>query len=229
MTARPVALVHGWGGSFEGTFGRMGWREAFCAVGRAVLPIDMPGHGAGTKSHVPEDYRDMAAAVDRLLPQGDREIDILGFSLGGKLALELACRRPERFRRIAVCGVGDGAFRQTTTRLADILEKEFSVKDRADMPAIASYLDESRNDYLALAAVLRRPRSLIASEERLRAIRSDIAIINGDEDAIAIPDARLRAALPAARYFRLPCVDHFRMHHAPSFVETAIAFMAANS
>src|SRR5262245_34069874 len=96
--APPIALVHGWGGSFNGTWGNTGWRDIFAKAGREVVAIDLPGHGPLPASHERSAYGDLASAVDDMLPGG--ALDIMGFSLGAKVALELACRRPDRFRRV---------------------------------------------------------------------------------------------------------------------------------
>jgi pimeloyl-ACP methyl ester carboxylesterase len=221
--APPIVLVHGWGGSFLGTWANTGWREAFANAGRAVVAIDLPGHGRAPASHDPAAYADLASALDEMLPDG--ALDILGFSLGGKLVLELACRRPDRFRRLAVAGLGDGAFKETGGEaLSEALLTGFTAESRAKTPAIAAYIDESPSDYRAIAAVLRRPTNPITSAERLGAITSEIAIINGDADTVAIPDEKLRAALPRAQYVSLPGVVHFSMHRQPSFMRAALDY-----
>jgi pimeloyl-ACP methyl ester carboxylesterase len=92
------------------------------------------------------------------------------------------------------------------------------------MPAIAAYIDESPSDYRAIAAVLRRPTNPNATAERLGAIKSEIAVINGDADSVAIPDEKLRAALPKAHYVSLPGVVHFTMHRQPSFMRAALDY-----
>lgn len=204
---------------------RAGWVDALDRAGRRVIGIDLPGHGALPASHEPSDYADLAGGVDAALP-AHMPLDAIGFSLGGKILLELASRSPGRFRRIVIGALGDNVFaRELGTALSDELERGFPDEARRRMPGIAAYLDESRNDLRAVAAVNRRPFNPLADAGRLSAIESDILIVNGDADPIAKPDGRLRAALGRVRHLTLPGVDHFTLHRQPAFREAAIDFL----
>lgn len=221
----PVVLVHGWGGSYEGTWVRTGWVDALERAGRQVVPLNLPGHGRNSASHAPADYGDLAGEVDAALP-GHAPLDAVGFSLGGKIVLAIASRRPKRFRRIVIGGLGDNVFaKQVKTALSTELERGFPSEARTRMPAFAAYLDESCNDLLAIAAVNRRPFNPEANAQSLGSIESEILLVNGTDDAIANPCGRLRAALPGAGFLPLPGVDHFSLHHQPVFREHAIEFL----
>ena len=108
--ARPVVLLHGCGGSRESTFVSTGWLGALLQSGRAGLALHLPGHGTRPASHDPSTYADLAGLVLRDLPPGP--FDVVGFSLGAKLALELAIRAPERTGRLVLGGIGDNVFAQ---------------------------------------------------------------------------------------------------------------------
>jgi len=64
------------------------------------LAVDLPGHGRSAWDP-PYTFGRHSSAVDSLLP-ADREVVVLGHSMGGVVALELAARRPLR----AVVGFG---------------------------------------------------------------------------------------------------------------------------
>ena len=104
----PVVLVHGWGGSFEATYARHGWADRLRALGRKVVGLDVRGHGKKPAVEDPEHYADLASDLEADLPPG--AFDIIGFSLGAKLSLELASRHPDRVRRMVLGGLGDGYF-----------------------------------------------------------------------------------------------------------------------
>jgi pimeloyl-ACP methyl ester carboxylesterase len=225
-TLPPVALVHGWGGSYQGTYGATGWGEALARAGRKVIEIDLPGHGQKPASHDPAAYADMASGLDAMLPSG--ALDAVGFSLGAKVVLELASRAPSRFRRIVIGGLGNNIFdKELGGTIAAALDAGLPDEFRARMPLIAKYIDESANDYRAIAAVNRRPHNPQAEASRLLAIQSDILIVNGEKDTVAQPDDRLRAALPRAHYISPPGMDHFTMHRRNEFRLPAIAFLNA--
>jgi pimeloyl-ACP methyl ester carboxylesterase len=224
--APPVVLVHGWGGSFEGTYGRSGWREALAARGREVVEINLPGHADLHASHRPEDYTDLAGEVAAMLPGG--LLDAVGFSLGAKLTLELAARDPGKFRRIVIAGVGNRALEpEKRVEAATMVAKGLTREGRAAMPRLASYLDRSPHNHPdAIAAVLmRQPPNPTLTPEWLTHITAEALILNGDEDEVAIPDDALRAAVRHREHVLLPGVDHFSLPEEPALLAKAIEFL----
>jgi pimeloyl-ACP methyl ester carboxylesterase len=71
---------------------------------REVILLANRGVGAST-GFVPDNVTDMARDVQRFLDAlGLKQIDLLGFSLGGYIAQELALLRPRLVRRIVLAG-----------------------------------------------------------------------------------------------------------------------------
>jgi pimeloyl-ACP methyl ester carboxylesterase len=71
---------------------------------REIILLDNPGVGASSGA-VADNVEDMARDVLRFVEQlGLREIDVLGFSLGGYVAQELALVRPRLIRRLVLAG-----------------------------------------------------------------------------------------------------------------------------
>ncbi|MCB8881392.1 acetoin dehydrogenase dihydrolipoyllysine-residue acetyltransferase subunit [Acidisoma cellulosilytica] len=82
----PVVLLHGFGADLNS------WRLMLgvIAPSRSVFAIDLPGHGASPALPRP-DLRSLADAVAaRLAAEGLSNIDLVGHSLGGAVATELA-------------------------------------------------------------------------------------------------------------------------------------------
>jgi 2-succinyl-6-hydroxy-2,4-cyclohexadiene-1-carboxylate synthase len=75
------------------------------APGWHVLAPDLPGHGA---TGDPFAGNDMAAEADSLANQLDGPVTVLGYSLGGRLALHLALRHPALVRRLVLVGASAG-------------------------------------------------------------------------------------------------------------------------
>lgn len=225
----PVVLVHGWGGSFEATWQRSGFTELLADAGRPVVGIDLLGHGTAPKPHDPEAYADLGSRVlEQLDAQGiTTPVDAIGFSLGAMTLLRLAATVPHRFRRVVLAGVGRNVVEPddgSGARIADAVEGR---GDAADTPAqvFAQYANQPGNDPVALAAIMRRPRSHITADDFSRAT-CEILVVIGDKD-FAGPGEPLVEALPNARLVTLRNVDHFATPEAFSFIDAALEFLGA--
>lgn len=225
MTLPAVALLHGWGGAFASTFERFGWRQRLEATGRAVIAVDLPGHADPNAAIDPMAYRDMASLLDATLPNSP--LDVVGYSLGGKLALELACRAPSRFRRMVIAGVGDNVFAPEPSgeAVAGALEHGVAANTPAPVAAFVEYSLASKSRNLALAAVLRRPPNPVAIPARLRAIASPILLVNGDQDALAQPDTQLLNALSRVEHRILHGVEHIELPENTRLQEMTVYFL----
>lgn len=97
----PLLLLHGFTGS-----GRS-WDEADGAYVRLIAP-DLLGHGATDAPPDPARYRMDAAAADvaALLP--DEPVHVLGYSMGGRLALYFALHYPSRVRSLVLESAAPG-------------------------------------------------------------------------------------------------------------------------
>lgn len=94
--APPVLLLHGFLGSRED------WAEIIEVLQEDFLCLapDLPGHGGSVGLPYPDAYtiegaaREVTALLDGL---GISRVALVGYSMGGRLALHLALRCPERF------------------------------------------------------------------------------------------------------------------------------------
>jgi len=116
----PVVLLHGWGGTYQTTWSGSVLERRLRAAGRTVAGLDLPGHGPGPVSHEPKDYELIASQLAMILPHAV-VMDGVGFSLGGKLLLQLAAGHPGRFRRLVIGGVGANLFRPENGEVAMIM------------------------------------------------------------------------------------------------------------
>ena len=103
----PLALPPGLFGQAR-NFGALQRRLA--AGGRYVLALDLANHGASP--HAPAiDYRSMAADVaESLDARGVGRADVMGHSMGGKVAMMLALTHPERVGRLLVSDIAPTAY-----------------------------------------------------------------------------------------------------------------------
>lgn len=95
----PVILVHGYNGSCDYF---MPHTIPSLAVERHVLALDMPGNGLSGKLpvHSLDAYTDFLDSFIGAL--GFEQVDLLGHSMGGQLAIAAVARHPRRFRMLVL-------------------------------------------------------------------------------------------------------------------------------
>lgn len=96
----PLLLIHGGGSTIETNWGML---LPLVAPTRSVLAVELQGHGRTPSGDRPASFEgsaDDVAAVLADLRLGP--VDVLGFSNGGQVALQLAARHPGAVRRLIV-------------------------------------------------------------------------------------------------------------------------------
>lgn len=96
-----VVLLHGLfgqGKNFATTASRL------AATGHRVTTVDLPNHGHSDWTPT-QDYGAMAADVAELLTGSGAPVVLVGHSMGGKVAMTLALRRPELLRALVVVDI----------------------------------------------------------------------------------------------------------------------------
>jgi pimeloyl-ACP methyl ester carboxylesterase len=241
----PIVLVHGYLCSLEGNWGQSGWIDFLVGHGRSVVGLDCRGHGRSGKPHDPVAYQnprtrdDVIAVMDAA---GLERVDLMGYSMGGGIAMALLAHCPERFRSVIVGGVGVPAAPtspQLIAAIAAALEaedittisdpaarffREFA-ESRAHDPHSLADLDP---DLRALAARARGSGLRSISEADVAALKHvqvPLLIVVGDKDT-ALPDAqRLIETVPGAKLIVLPGEDHVSAVMAPAYKEAVATFL----
>ena len=100
-TGRPVLVIHGGIGAIE----IMHYQIRALAASRFVIAPDSRGHGRSPDSSQPLSYHLMADDMLKLLDKLNiAETDVVGWSDGGIVGLDLAMHHPERVKRLVVFG-----------------------------------------------------------------------------------------------------------------------------
>ena len=229
----PILLVHGLGTSADRTWGDNGWIDLLRDSGRTVVAPDLLGHGRSPRPHDPAAYDQLEAEIARHLDEAvgaDTVVDAIGFSLGARTVLHLACARPERFGRLVLAGVGANLFRRDGTGgpgLADVMLSASS----PESPALAYFhrlAHTDGNDPEALAALLTRPGGPRLSDEALATITCPVLVVLGEHDFVGPADPlvdRLTGAEVALKI--LPRTDHAATPKNFTFIDAALAFLGA--
>ena len=210
-SGEPLVLVHGLAGSWRW------WSPLFDALTERhrvhVLDLPRPRHTSGLV--------EMSVWLSRWLDAaGLDRADVVGHSLGGLLAAELAARQPARVGRLAlVAPAGIPCGRSIPGRALPIFEALYDV--RSSLHVVAA--DAMRAGPLDLArGVAFVWRSDLRGE--LGAVRAPTLVVWGEGDRL-VP-ARLaeewHRLLPQARVVRLRC-GHVPMLEAPG--ELAVSLL----
>jgi pimeloyl-ACP methyl ester carboxylesterase len=97
----PVLILHGGTGKLEDMFNQI----KVLAAMHFVVAADSRGHGRSTDADAPLSYALLADDMFKLLDHlSIRQTDIVGWSDGGIVALDLAMNHPDRVRRLVVIG-----------------------------------------------------------------------------------------------------------------------------
>ena len=110
----PLLLVHGYGGS--------AWNFAELVdrlPGRRLIVPDLPGHADSAPLPAATSlagFADVLAAICE--EEGIMQVDVVGHSMGGVVALRLAERRPELVRRVVLLAA---AGISSSTRIGEVL------------------------------------------------------------------------------------------------------------
>ena len=101
----PLLLIMGFGGNLEL------WRPFRRALGPyETIAFDLPGMGRSPVARRPLRARAVADLVLGLLDElGYDQVDVLGVSMGGGLAQQLAHQAPHRVRKLILCATTVGA------------------------------------------------------------------------------------------------------------------------
>jgi 3-oxoadipate enol-lactonase len=237
----PIVLIPGQSGDRRGC---MSWlAETLAHSGRVV---SMDNRDSGESDPEPDYYRlsDMAGDVADLLDAlGIHRAHVLGHSLGGKIALQLALDHPDRIDRLVLISAraGDGKadhrageplpppyewwvdepIARMRRLLHDIVGSHYRARmGEAEISAIAEL---ERDNHGTWAGTMRQEAALDGHglRDRLSAIRAPTLVVRGDEDA---PEhgRELAAGIPDARLLILPGVGHLPWVERPDEATRAI-------
>ncbi len=245
----PLLLLNGWTAS--GLLWPGAWLERLEATHR-VLRVDNRGTGWSRTAPAPftiADMADDAAAV--LRAAGAEQVTVLGLSMGGMIAQELAIRHPSLIERLVLVGTRPPAPAHIPAA-PQVLERELGQllhTPRRGEPLAAYFRSvwepqtapgfAERNPALfeeLAAQILERvtPRPAVINQlraiaawsgaQRLRSIRADTTVVHGvlDELAPVGNGMRLARLIPAAKYVELPSVGHVVPLEAPEALTDAI-------
>lgn len=209
----PIVLVHGFASTKEVNWVNPGWVSTLTRAGRRAIALDNRGHGASGKLYDPRAYHSavMASDVRALLDYlGIGRADVMGYSMGARIAAFLAVEHPSCVRSLIIGGLGhrlvDGV--GLSDSIADALEAR-SLADVSDPTGrtFRSFAEQTRSDLRALAACIRGSRQTL-TREQLAEIRAPVLVAVGTRDEVAGSAEQLVSLIPRAHHLPIPGRDH---------------------
>ena len=101
-TGQPLVLLHGGVGAIE-MFGEV---LPLLAVGRQVIAVDLQAHGRTADIDRPLSFELIADDSNALIKHlGFAKADLMGYSLGGGVALQTAIRHPDVVRKLVIVSI----------------------------------------------------------------------------------------------------------------------------
>jgi pimeloyl-ACP methyl ester carboxylesterase len=211
----PILLIHGFASNVKTNWRDTRWIEFLAGHDFRVVAIDNRGHGASQKLYDPEAYTGPLMAEDarRLLDHlGIERADVMGYSMGARIAAFLALAHPDRARSAIFAGLGanmiHGVGDPKPIASALVAEDPSGIAD-ANAKAFRVFADQTRSDRRALAACIMASRDRIPSED-VAMLRVPVLVAVGTDDQIAGPAKPLADAIPGAEALDIPGRDHMK-------------------
>ena len=227
----PVVLIHGFASTAAVNWVNPGWVATLTRAKRRAIALDNRGHGASSKLYDPAAYHsavmaeDVRALIDHL---GIGRADVVGYSMGARIAAFLALAHPARVRSVVFGGLGE--------RLIDGVGLPESIADALEAPSLAAVTDpqgkvfrafaeQTGSDLKALAACIRGSRQVMSRAD-VAAIRMPALVAVGTRDEVAGSAQALAALLPNGRALAIPGRDHMLAVGDKAFKAGVLAFLA---
>ena len=212
---------------------------------RQVIAVDLYGHGRTALTERPMHYPDVGNDLATIIRQlGHRQVDVLGYSMGGGIAFRLAVQHPELVRRLVLVSAGfaqNGFYPEMLPQQAAVSGKiadQFKGTPIWDSyMAVAPKKDDFPRLLDTMGELMRKPYDWSADVKRLT---MPTMLVFGDSDMYRLEHVmefyRLlgggakdagwdRAGMSKNRLAILPNVTHYEMAMAPAFVPTVLPFL----
>ena len=229
-----ILLIHGFASNVATNWRDVHWLRTLTAAGRRTIAYDNRGHGQSEKLYDPSRYGAPTMAEDalRLLDHlGIGRADVMGYSMGARIATFLVLAHPERVRNLILAGTGINLVRGMvgTGPIARALEAP-CIEDVTNDTArsFRAFAEKTGSDLAALAACLRGPREKIGPEDLAR-IAVPTLVATGSEDVIAGSGAALRNLIPAAQLLDIEGRDHMKAVGDPRFKQGVLDFLTGRA
>ena len=209
----PVLLVHGFASNVDVNWVDPGWTSFLVDNGYRVIALDNRGHGASQKYYETDKYSwelmagDVAGLAEQL---GLVKPHIMGYSMGARITATLASKMGDKLGKVILAGNGynmiSGEF-----PWQDICNDLLAESDEDVSYEIGNvfrlFAKSTNSDLKALAACV-EGRAMTMPEAAFRAIESEVLVIAGEKDDVALTPEKVAQLIANSRYEVIPRRNH---------------------
>jgi pimeloyl-ACP methyl ester carboxylesterase len=227
---QPIVLIHGFASNHGVNWLFPQWVKTLTAAGRRTIVFDNRGHGRSEKLYDPDRYtpwimaRDAVNLLDRL---GIERADVMGYSMGARIAAHMEVQTPERVRGLVLGGLGINLVRGAGLPIGIADAMEAGSLDQLTDPMqrmFRAFAEATKSDLRALAACMRGSRHAM-SEAVAGAIVAPTLVCVGSEDDVAGEPTALANLIPQGRALVIPGRDHNRAVGDTLYKQAVLAFL----
>jgi esterase len=215
---------------------------------REVIAVDMRNHGLSPRAAT-HSYPDMAQDLAEVIVGLGGPVDLLGHSMGGKAAMQLALTRPDLIRRLIVADIAPVVYahdqRQNARAMAGLDLTRIKTRAEADAALAATIDDPALRVFFLQSLDLRATPPhwrlnlpvLMAEMDKIvgwpgtpGAFGHPTLFLTGADSHYVLPEHRdtIRALFPKARFAKIPGAGHWLHAQKPrEFEETVRVFLEA--
>jgi pimeloyl-ACP methyl ester carboxylesterase len=242
-SGEPLVLLHGGLGAIE-MFGEV---LGLLAEGRRVIAADLQAHGRTADVDRPLSLESMADDVAALIGHlGLEKADVMGYSLGGGVALQAAIRHPEVVRKLVLVSTPfrrDGWYPEVLAGMGQMGPEAAEPMKQTPMYRLYASVAPRPEDWPVLLTKLGR---LLTQDydwsEGVAAIEAPTMVVVGDADSVrtahAVEFFELLgggkqdagwdgSGMSRARLAVLPGTTHYDIFSSPVLASTVAPFLDA--
>ena len=242
-TGEPLILLHGGVGAIE----MFGGVLPLLAEGRQVIAVDLQAHGRTADIDRSLSYESMADDVGALIKHlGFEKADVMGYSLGGGVALRTAIQHPEVVKKLVAVSTPfkrDGWYPEVLAGMGQMGPEAAEPMKQTPMYQLYASVAPKPEDWPVLLTKLGQ---LLGQDydwsKDVEAITAPTMIVVGDADSVRTAHA-VRffellgggkadagwdgSGMSNARLAILPATTHYNIFFSPTLASTVTPFLDA--